>query len=408
MEANVSTRRQFVSQLAGGAVSVASLAGAASGAPKAGDRVRFGLIGAGDRGTQIFQAALNCPNAEVVAVADVYTRRLEHAKSLAPHAATYQQYRRLLDDKSIDAVLIAAPHHQHAPIFVAAIESGKDVYVEKTMAFNPEHARRMKQAYTGSNRIVQVGSQATSGPAVAQVRELHTPARMGTITAIHTHHYRNAHDGGWKRPAPADCDLQHVDWIAWEGDRPHHEFEPNRYMNWRFFWDYSGGNVFENMVHQVIFWYKMMDLDIPRTVTMGAGNYLCPEMEVPDTYDVAMDHGTLLFSWNSMFGNRYYGENTDELLGTEGTVTRFEDESVTYEPQGRGEFHGPPKRSAGSSDERLTQMHMNNFFDCVQSRKPPNCPFELGYRSAIACRMALESYRLGRAVKWDKDREEIV
>ncbi|HTS65538.1 MAG TPA: hypothetical protein VMH28_26130, partial [Candidatus Acidoferrales bacterium] len=97
----MSTRRQFVSQLAGGAVSVASLAGAASGAPKAGDRVRYGLIGAGDRGTQIFRAALNCPNAEVVAVADVYTRRLEHAKSLAPHAATYQQYRRLLDDKSI-------------------------------------------------------------------------------------------------------------------------------------------------------------------------------------------------------------------------------------------------------------------------------------------------------------------
>ena len=162
------------------------------------------------------------------------------------------------------------------------------------------------------------------------------------------------------------------------------------------------------MVHQVIFWYKTMDLDIPRTVTMGAGNYLSPEMEVPDTYDVAMDHGTLLFSWNSMFGNRYYGETTDELLGNKGTVTRFEDESVTYEPQGKGEHPTTPKRSAGTSDEHLTQAHMNNFFDCVRSRKQPNCPFELGYRSAIACRMALESYRMGRAVKWDKDREDIV
>jgi predicted dehydrogenase len=400
----MSTRREFVSQLAMGAVSAA----AASGAPKVNDRVRFGLIGAGGRGSEIFRAALNSPNTEAVAVADLYTRRLEAAKQLAPHAATYQDYRRLLDDKTIDAVLIATPHHQHAPVFVAAMEAGKDVYVEKTMAYNPDHARRMKRAYAGSGRVVQVGSQATSGPAVAQVGEWHTPERMGTITAIHTHHYRNAPYGGWKRPIPADCDQQHLDWTAFEGELPHREFDPNRFINWRFFWDYSGGNVFENMVHQVIFWFKMMDLDIPRTVTMAGGNYLSPDMELPDTYDVAMDHGTLLFSWNSMFGNRYYGETTDELLGTQGTISRYEDEGVTYEPQGKDAAQRPAPRSKGVTDQQLTQLHMNNFFNCVRSRKEPNCPFELGYRSAIACRMALTSFQSGRAVKWDKEREDIV
>ena len=404
----MSTRREFVSQLGMGAVSAAAAAGAASGVAKTGDRVRFGLIGAGGRGSEIFRAALNCPNAEVVAVTDLYTRRLDAAKHLAPHAATFQDYRRLLDDKSIEAVLIATPHHQHAPIFVAAISAGKDVYVEKTMAYNPDHARRMKQAYTGSGRIVQVGSQATSGPAGAQVHEFHTADRMGTITAVHTHHYRNAPYGGWKRQIPADCDTQHLDWTAFEGELPHREFDPNRFINWRFFWDYSGGNVFENMVHQAIFWFKMLDLDIPRTVTMAGGNYLSPDMELPDTYDVAMDHGTLLFSWNSMFGNRYYGEATDELLGNKGTISRYEDEGVTYEPQGKDEARHPTARSKGISDQQLTQLHMNNFFDCVRSRKQPNCPFELGYRSAIACRMALTSYRSGRAVKWDKEREDIV
>ncbi|MFN7995765.1 MAG: Gfo/Idh/MocA family oxidoreductase [Bryobacteraceae bacterium] len=406
----MSTRREFVTQIAGGAVSAASLAAAGPGGAKIGDRVRFGLIGAGGRGTEIFRAALNCPSAEVVAVADLYTRRLENAKKLAPNAAMHQEYRKLLDDKSIEAVLIAAPHHQHAPIFVAAIEAGKDIYVEKTMAFNPEHARRMKKAYTGSNRIVQVGSQATSGPAVARVRELNTPERMGTITAIHTHHYRNAPYGGWKRPIPADCDTQHLDWVAFEGDVPHHDFDPNRFINWRFYWDYSGGNVFENMVHQAIFWHKMMNLEAPQSVTMAGGNYLSPDMEVPDTYEVSMNHANLLFSWSSMFGNRYYGETTDELLGNKGTISRFEDEGVTYEPQGREDGHRPVStpRSPGVKDQNLTQLHMNNFFECVRSRKQPNCPFELGYSSAIACRMALMSYQLGRAVKWDKEREEIV
>ena len=396
------TRREFVVELAG-------IAGAASAAG-ASDRIRFGLIGAGARGTEILRAALDCPNAEAVAVSDVYTRRLEEAKRLAPRVATHQDYRRLLDDKSIDAVLIAAPHHQHALIFVPAIEAGKDIYVEKTMAFNPEHARRMKKAYAGSGRIVQVGSQATSGPAVAQVNKFYTADRMGKVTAIHTHHYRNAPYGGWKRPIPADCDLQHVAWTAFEGEVPHRDFEPNRFINWRFFWDYSGGNVFENMVHQVIFWHKMLELGAPRTVTMAGGNYASPDMEVPDTYEVAMDHGRLLFSWSSMFGNRYYGETTDELLGTKGTISRYEDEQVSYAPQENGKSAREAEKGAGAgiADEQLTHLHMNNFFDCVRSRQRPNCPFELGLSSAIACRMAISSFRQGRTVRWDSEREEIV
>src|SRR5271169_5870536 len=416
----MSNRRKFMGQVLG---STATLAAAnffpSSRVLGANDRVRFGLIGCGGRGQEDFRAALKATNVEAVAVADLYSRRLDEAKAIAPNAKTYSDFRRLLDDKSIDAVLIATPQHQHCLQFVPAIQAGKDIYQEKTMAFNPDHAKRMRRAFEGSNRVVQIGSQATSGPAVAAAREHLNAESMGDITQVHTHHYRNAPYGGWKRAIPADCDTAHVDWNTFQGEAAPHDFDPNRYMNWRFYWEYSGGNVFENMIHQVIFWYKMLDLKVPRSVTMGGGNYLSPEMEVPDTYDVAMDQGKLLFTWNSMFGNRHYREGDDVVLGTKGTILRDDNERVHYVPEGRKGQRGTESASAapvaaasatpdiiGRSD--TTGIHFQNFFDCVRSRQQPNCPFELGFNSAIASRMALVSYREGRRVTWDAEREEIV
>ncbi|HEV2399608.1 MAG TPA: Gfo/Idh/MocA family oxidoreductase [Candidatus Sulfotelmatobacter sp.] len=409
-------RRRFIQQVSGG---VAVLAGSSMFPTRvlgANDRLRFGLVGAGGRGMDIFKAALHAPNTQAVAVADVYSRRLDEVKSLVPGIQTYTDFRRLLDDKSIDAVLIATPQHQHALNFVPAIQAGKDVYQEKTMAFNPDHAHRMRRAVDGSNRVVQVGVQSVSGKAFSLAHELSTPDRLGTITAVHTHHYRNAPYGGWKRNIPPDCNLEHVGWKEFEGEAAPHDFDPQRFINWRFFWDYSGGNVFENMVHQVAFWYKVLDLKIPRRVTMSGYNYLSPQMEVPDTMAVSMDQPeNLMFSWNSMFGNNYYGEDgSDLVLGNKGTVLRVVD-NVSFLPQGH--HHDVGKNQSASqvggepnivgSDEADTDAHMRNFFDCVRSRKEPNCPFELGFRSAIACQMAVASLRQKRTVEWDAEREEI-
>jgi len=413
----MSNRREFITKVLGTSAAVA--AGSVFPSSRvlgANDRIRFALIGCGGRGLEDFRAALRAPNVEAVAVADVYSRRLDDAKKIAPQAKTYTDFRELLDDKSIDAVLIATPQHQHALQFVPAIQAGKDVYQEKTMAFNPDHARRMKRAFEGSNRVVQIGSQATSGPAVPAVHAHLNEQQMGTITQVHTHHYRNAPFGGWKREIPADCDTQHLNWDAFQGEAPPHEFDPNRYMNWRFYWDYSGGNVYENMIHQLIFWYKILDLKIPRSVTMSGGNYMNPGMEVPDTYNVSMDQGNLLFTWDSMFGNHFYGEGDDLALGTKGTIHRDDADRVRYipeahQPRSKESSNMPAPKSitpdiVGGSD--TTELHLQNFFDCVRSRKEPNCPFEIGFRSAIACRMSLESYRLGRRVSWDAEREEIV
>src|SRR6516225_6449007 len=211
-------RRGFIHQLSGGALALAGSSMLPSARVLgANDRIRFGLIGAGGRGMEIFKPALHAPNTQAVAVADLYTRRLDEVKRMVPGIQTCSDFRRLLDDKSIDAVLIATPQHQHALNFVPAIQAGKGVYQEKTMAFNPEHARRMRKAFEGSGRVVQIGMQMNSGPGIGKVRELVTAERIGTITAIQAHHYRNSAYGGWMRAIPSDCDAEHVDWPAFQG-----------------------------------------------------------------------------------------------------------------------------------------------------------------------------------------------
>lgn len=382
----------------------------------ANNRIRIGLIGAGSRGREIFRAALRCPDVEAVTVADVYSRRLDEVKSLAPGVKTTRNFRELLDDKSIDAVLIATPQHQYALNFVPAIQAGKDVYQEKTMAFNPDHARRMRAAWSGSGRIVQIGMQMNSGPGIAKVRELATPERIGTITAIQAHHFRSAAYGGWLREIPADCDVDHIDWAMFQGEASSHPFDPQRYMNWRFYWDYSGGNVFENMVHQLGFWHQTLGLNIPESVTMTGANLLSPKMQVPDTMNVTMNHGgKILFTWSSMFSNAFYGETHDYLFGTHGTVLHDESEEVAYFPPGKeitsenktkGGQIPSDQRSAGYKDS--TSRHMQNFFDCVRSRQEPICPFELGFRTAITCQMAIASHRQKRSVGWDVEKQDIV
>ncbi|PYV25557.1 MAG: gfo/Idh/MocA family oxidoreductase [Acidobacteria bacterium] len=416
----MASRRSFLGQVLGSSAALAAsgwlpAAAGSSGASRilgANDRVRVGLIGAGGRGQEILKEAMRCPNTEAVAVADAYRRRLDEVKRFAPGIKTYTDFRRLLDDRGIDAVLIATPQHLHALHFVPALQAGKDVYQEKTMAFDVDHAKRMRRAFNGSGRVVQVGIQSSSSAAVEHARQFATRERLGAITAIHSHMYRNAPYGGWLRSIPPDCDSQHVDWKAFQGEAKPHPFDPNRFINWRFYWDYSGGNVFENMVHQVGFWYKVLDLKIPRRVTMSGGNYLSPKMQVPDTMDVSMDQPeNLLFTWSSGFYNHHYPEGDEFVLGVKGTVIRA-DEDVRYVPEGAREAAAEsPKPSSGRPDivgSSQETGHMRNFIDCVRSRKEPNCPFEIGFRSAIACQMAIASLRQGRTVRWDSKREEIV
>lgn len=398
------SRRRFVGKIATGLT--ASLA-APSHVLGANERIRLGIIGAGARGIEIVKEAMGCPNTEFIAFADIYTRRLEEARAVAPQAKTYLDHRHLLENKDVDAVLIATPQHLHCEHFVAAIEAGKHVYQEKTMAFTVEHAKRMRAAYQKAPKLtVQIGHQSCSSGLMTDAMAMVKSGKLGKITMIESHMFRNTPHGKpqWARPVYPDMNPENILWKQFLGEAPQREFDAQRYVNWRFFWDYSGGNFYENMCHQLAFWYRPLNLQVPKAVTTTGGVYLWKDgREVPDTMNVSMEHpDDLLVTWASGFGNNHLGAS-EHVLGDEGTIVKTQ--QIRYLPQ---KVNRPKDEELLGTARTEPRAHMQNFLDAIRGTAPVNCPFEVGYRVSIACRMAVESYRRQRTVRWDASREELI
>src|SRR5665213_3132628 len=214
------SRRKFIGAMATGlATTLASSAGVLS----ANDRVRIGVIGAGQRGTELVHQALACPNLEIAALADVYSKRLDDARNLIPGAAAYNDHRRLLEDHNIDAVIVATPQHLHCEHFVHSLEAGKHVYQEKALAFTLDHARRMRAAYRQAPRaIVQIGHQSCSSGQIRDAVNFLATGHVGKITAIRMHWYRNTPHGKaqWARPVYPDMTPENIGWNSFLGDAP--------------------------------------------------------------------------------------------------------------------------------------------------------------------------------------------
>jgi predicted dehydrogenase len=398
------SRRNFIGKIASGIAGTLAVPSSVLGAN---DRIRLGLIGPGDRGTQLAREALACPGVEIVAFADVYQRRLDDARHLAPAASVHTDYRSLLDDPTVDAVIIATPQHLHAEHFIASLDAGKHVYQEKTMAFTVDHARRMRAAYQkAGRRVVQIGHQYCSSGQVADAVAFASGGRLGKVTAIRASMYRNTPHGKpqWTRPVYPDMVPGTIDWRAFLGEAPERAFDANRFINWRLFWDYSGGNFYENMCHQLAFWYKVLGLGIPSSVTATGGVFLWKDgREVPDTMSVSMTHPEeLLVSWDSGFGNDRLGVG-EAVLGSDGTIEKTQ--QIRYSPQ---KVNRPDGTEMLGQTRTAPRAHMQNFLDAIRTSSEISCPFDLGFRVSIACRMAVESYRKGRTVLWNAQQEEIV
>jgi len=401
----MSSRRRFLGQFAGSIGGLAALPETVLGSN---ERIRFGIIGYGARGEDIVRDALNCPNTEFVAVCDIYTEQRERAKTVAPAVKTFIDHRLMLEEKDLDAVLIATPQHLHCQHFVDALGAGKHVYQEKTMAFTVEHAKRMRAAYepVKAKQVVQIGHQGCSSGQIADAKSFLEAGKLGKITAVDATMYRNTPHGKpqWSRAVRPEMNAENIVWNKFLGEAPKVAFDSNRYLNWRFFWDYSGGNVYENMCHQVAFWYKALGLKIPQAVTMTGGLYLWKDgREVPDTMNVSMMQSEeMLFSWVSGFGNASMGI-TEQVLGTDGTILRGP--QIRYLPE---KVNLPGGDTLTGKTPTAGSAHMKNFMDAIRDGKEVNCPFDLGFRVSIACRMAIDSYRQGRTLHWDAAREEIV
>jgi len=390
------TRRTFVKQAALGTAAV--LAFPPATVLGANDRVRVGMIGVGDRGSDLLEQVLKVPNVELVAMADVYSRRREDAKKKVPAIQTFSDHRRLLDMKDLDGVIVASPLHIHARHFLDTLAAGKDLYSEKTMTWSIPEADKCLAAANSSGRVVQIGLQAQSGGARVDATQWIKDGWVGKVTHVESWLSRNTQHGHgqWVRPVPSDCTAQNVDWDAFLNGRPNRPFDPFRLINWRLFWEFSGGNCAENLVHQIAWIMSVLDLPAPSAAYMSGGVFSEKDgREVPDTIAVTLDFPedkNIVVTWQSTFSNRHYGLG-DRVLGSDGTIEHHLEESAVYWPEKTNRPSG-----ADTKGQTKDQNHMANWIDCIRSRKPPNAPAEIGHRSAMAVHMANLSYKLKKRI----------
>jgi predicted dehydrogenase len=397
---NHQTRRTFLKQAALGTAAV--LAYPTSRVLGANDRIRVGMIGVGDRGNDLLGQILSVHGVEVAAMADVYSRRRDQAKSRVPGIQTVDDHRRLLDMKDIDAVIVASPLHIHARHFLDTLAAGKDLYSEKTMTWSIPEADQCVAAAKASNRVIQIGLQHQSSGALADAKQWIKEGWVGKVTQVESWMSRNtAHGKGqWVRAVPADCNAQNVNWGAFLNGRPDRPFDAYRFINWRLFWEFSGGNCAENMVHQIAWIMGALDLPLPSAAYMAGGVFSEKDgREVPDTIAVTLEFPKdMVVTWQSTFSNKHY-ELGDRILGSDGTLEHHFEEALQYWPE-------KTNRSDRESTRGKThdQQHMQNWIDCVRSRGTPNAPPEIGYRSAIAVHMSNLSYLQKQRLTLDQAR----
>jgi predicted dehydrogenase len=394
-----STRRDFLQQAALG--TAAFLAYPPSRVLGANDRIRVGMIGVGNRGQDLLEEAQKIRDVQLVAVADVYNRRHDEAKKMAPGIQAFNDHRRLLDMKDIDAVIVASPLHTHARHFLDTLAAGKDLYSEKTMTWSIPEAEQCLAAAKSSDRVVQIGLQFESSGTLQDARKWIADGLAGKVTQVESWMSRNTPHGKgqWVRPVPADCTAQNVNWSAFLNGRPDRAFDPYRLINWRLFWEFSGGNVAENMVHQIAWIMSALDLPLPSAAYMSGGIFSEKDgREVPDTIAVTLDFPRdIVVTWQSTFGNRHYGLG-ERILGSDGTIEHAwgQSDMVTGET-GEGIRYFPEKinrpQGAPLTGKAPGQEHMENWVECIRSRKTPNGSVEIGYRSAVAVHMANLAYR---------------
>ena len=403
------TRRDFIKKTvtASAALLTPRLAAGVIGAN---DRVRVALIGAGSRGQDLLKQVAGIPGTQVVAVADVYSRRFDEAKQIVPGVQTFADHRRVLDLKEIDGVIVASPLHIHARHFLDTIVAGKDLYAEKTMTWSIPEAEKCLEAANQSDRVVQIGLQHQSGGPFMDAKQWMSEGIVGKVTQVDSWMSRNTPhgQGQWVRRPASDCTPQNVDWKAFLNGRPDTEFDAFKFMNWRLYWTFSGGNVTENMIHQIAWILAVLDLPLPSAAYMSGGVFAEKDgREVPDTIAVTVDFpNEVVVTWRSTFSNRQYGLG-QRILGRDGAieyiagandmVTGRSEEQIRYYPEQANRPNG-----AELTGNASTPSHMANWIDCMRTRKTPNAPVELGYRSAVVAHMANLSYRQKRRVSLEE------
>jgi predicted dehydrogenase len=415
-------RRDFLTTSAAGVVG-AGLAlrphAASARVLGANDRVRIGVIGTGRQGLSVMQAHMALEDVEIAAICDVYGTNLAKAAAAAPKAAQHKDFRRILDDGDIDAVIVATPDHWHPLQTVMACQAGKDVYVEKPTSVAIAEGRRIVEAARKYNRIVQVGLQQRSAAHFQKAVDLVKSGRLGKISMVRCWNAGNGAPEGIGKPPdgepPAD-----LDWDMWLGPAPKVPFNPNRFgvhprawSHFRYFWDYAGGMMTDWGVHLIDIVQWAMAVDAPSAVSAAGGKLAIDDnRETPDTILATYQYPgfVMVYENRSANGRQINGHGYGiEFHGTEGTL--FVDRSgLEIVPEqrrvGQDQFENRSEPFALQS-ARDDPTHARNFVDCVRSRQAPICDVEIGHRSSSTAILGNLAYRSGASLKWDGRAEEI-
>ena len=384
----------------------------------ANDKIVVGLIGCMGMGFSDLKAFLKQPNVECGAMADVDRNVLEERaaeveKIQGKKPVLYDDFRKLLDNKDIDVVINATPDHWHALVAIYAMEAGKDLYTEKPLANSIQECNLMVKAQKRYGKVVQVGQWQRSDPHwKAAVEYLHS-GNIGRIRSVRAWSYV-----GWKGSIPVVADSAAptgVDYNFWLGPAPKRAFNKNRFhFTFRWYWDYAGGLMADWGVHLLDYALFGMNQYVPKSVMATGGKYAFPNdaMETPDTCMAMYDFGDFGLLWDHTIG--IYGANFNRghgvaFVGEYGTlVVDRQGWEVIPETRSTSKKEGYEGMPLQKSTGQGLDLHVGNFLDCIKTGAKPNCDIEIGAHIARISHLGNISYRLGRKVFWDPDKQQFI
>ena len=387
-------RRTF---LVGGAAAVAAYSSPPS------DRVVLGVIGSGGRGTLVMTVFQKDSAVTVGAICDVYEPNLERALSTASkapgtHPKAYRDYRELLADKDVQAVLIATPEHWHYQMVLVALAAGKDIYVEKPLCQTPEQGVKLVEAEQKTRSIIQVGMQRRSYDLYLEGRGIVASGRLGTVRMVRSW-WLNNYLGG----APATKLDGRLDWEQWQGPAPHRPFDANRFRQWRFYSDYAGGILADQGAHVFDGIHMLMDAHYPSAVNASAGKPHKAGVDQPESVVAIAEYPQdfiAVFSVN--YAAMQYQTRNDQMNHIDGDQGRMDigREDLKVFLKGAEDRPAVEKKSEKGFNY-ATDLHVQNFLECVRTRQTPTAPMRLAFQAALVVQMANLSLKQGRRVKWN-------
>ncbi len=433
------SRRSFVRSglVAAGALGAAPLAGVVRAASLQGanNRIGVGVIGAGIRGEILIRATQSIPDTRIVGVADVYDGHFARTREiLGAGVVTTRDYRQLLDDRNVDAVLIVTPDHWHKTMALDAMAAGKDVFIEKPMTHAWDEGEAIIEAAKASRRIVEVGSQWASMPGNPRAIEILKSGRIGTVTQIDGTSNRNTATGAWYYPVPPDASPATIDWPRFLGPAKSVPFDAERFFRWRLYWDYSGGLPTDLFVHLVTATHTLTGVTMPKRVTGIGGTFRWKDREVPDQMAAIVEYDDFTLNLSGTANNAHPAPPLT-FHGTEGTLEYYPNRLVVYDEPMLENYtystnhfdatqkdafarrHGldrasmRPTADAGrkaAPPEEIkveggdsTVTHLAAFFDAMRTRKEPFENAVMGHQCATVGHMVNISHRQGTHVRWD-------